>query len=368
MKRTIGILGMLVGAGVLLWVLMREPERAGTAWKGGAVESAENAPLSELVPATAAREPVAGLEPRQVVRIPTHQSVIAGQVIRFEDLQEPGQVPEVPIAGLVHVPEAWELSEFQLMIQLLEGLDPTIPSRSTTLASRYDLEPLPHAPGYFSFAVEGGPGRYRFFLAELAHETIVDVGLAGCTDLRIEPPEPQVLRVECVESASGAMLLPGRVRVRWTGVVDDGLRINRLVDATWKDELGVWLILAPKQSLKVMAEGEGLLGASTVVAAPEEAADVTLKLAPAFELSLALHEAGKPVPWNPELRARLVPAGGQSDEHTVALSAMRCRLVQHAGGPYLLEVTTPEGYQPIAPVMIELVGPKTEHVVHVVRH
>jgi len=356
---------MVLVAGVLAWVFGRgDPAR--TARTSGAVQATQGDEEELEPPLELASAALAG-EGSEEESTSERRPLPAAPARAARPTRTTPRADSVPIAGLVHVPEAWELSEFQLMIQLLEGLDP-VPSRSTTLASRYDLEALPHAPGYFSFAVEGVPGRYRFYLAELAHETVVDVGLAGCTDLRIEPPEPRVLRVECVESASGAMLLPGRVRVRWTGVVDDGLRINRLVDAAWKDELGVWLILAPKQSLKVLAEGEGLLGASTVVAASEEAADVTLKLAPAFELSLALHEAGKPAPWNPELRARLVPAGGQSDEHTVALSAMRCRLVQHAGGPYLLEVTTPEGYQPIAPVMIELVGPKTEHTVHLVRH
>jgi hypothetical protein len=52
---------------------------------------------------------------------------------------------------------------------------------------------------------------------------------------------------------------------------------------------------------------------------------------------------------------------------STATSPLWCRLVQRTGGPYLLEVKTPVGYQPIAPVMVELDGPLNEHVIHLVR-
>ena len=62
-----------------------------------------------------------------------------------------------------------------------------------------------------------------------------------------------------------------------------------------------------------------------------------------------------------------MPAGGQPDHVTVGIGATSCRLVQRAGGAYSLEVVTPPGYRPILPVIVELEGPRSEHVLELVR-
>ena len=41
--------------------------------------------------------------------------------------------------------------------------------------------------------------------------------------------------------------------------------------------------------------------------------------------------------------------------------------MQRAGGAYSLEVVTPPGYRPILPVIVELEGPRSEHVLELVR-
>lgn len=365
MKRSVGILAMLVGAGVLLWVLAREPIRGGTArGKAEAAESPAGPDLPEFAQAVAAREPVAGPKPTQTVPFPPLQKLTAGQVFRLDP--EPKEGPEVRIEGLVHVSVEWELEGFQLELRLVEGLDHHAKNFTTTLAGD-ELVELPHAPGYFVFSSEGAPGRYRLLLPELGHQEFFDVGPGGRTDLRIEAPLPRVVLARCFDAASGAALAPERVSVRWFGAEREGGQINRAAVAAWKEELQAWRVLAPREVVDLTAYGEGYFDARASAPVAEGTSEVRLELATAYELRLELRESGELLPWNAALRPRLVPAGGQPDHVTVGIGATSCRLVQRAGGPYSLEVDTPAGYRPILPAIITLDGPRTEHVIELVR-
>lgn len=365
MKRTVGILGMMVGAGGLLWVLMREPERGGTTrWRADTVEAAAGPAAAELEPAAAAREAVAGPRPLWTVEPPARRKLTAGQVFRFEE--EPEGDPRVPIEGLVHVPVEWELEAFQLELGLMEGLDHHAQTDARTLAG-HELVELSHAPGYFTFSSRGAPGRYRLLLPELAHQEFFEVGPGGRTDLRIEAPLPRVVLARCFDAASGAALTPERVSVRWFGAQREGGQINRAVEAVWKEELSAWRVLAPAEVVDLTARGAGYFDERARVPVAEGTSEVRLELATAHELRLELRENGKLLPWNPELRPRLVPAGGQPDHVTVGLGGNYCRLLQSAGGPYSLEVVTPSGYRPILPVIVTLDGPRSEHAIELVR-
>ncbi|MEQ1894151.1 MAG: hypothetical protein ABL998_16540 [Planctomycetota bacterium] len=361
MKRTVGILGMLVGAGMLLWVLAREPLRGGTArGRADAVEASAGPESPELEPVATVREPVAGPEPRQVGKVPTRLEVTARGARSLQG------VLEVPIEGLVHVPVEWELAAFQLELRLLEGLDHHAQTGSRTLAG-HELVELPHAPGYFTFSSRGAPGRYRLLLPELAHQEFFDVGPGGRTDLRFEAPLPRVVLARCIDAASGAPLTPAQVSVRWFGSAREGGQINRAIEAAWKEELQAWRVLAPREAVDLTAHGAGYFDARATAPVAEGTSEVRLELAAAYELVLELRENGELLPWNAALRPRLVPAGGQPDHVTVGIGATSCRLVQRAGGPYSLEVDTPAGYRPILPVIVQLEGPRSEHVIELLR-
>jgi len=366
MNRTIGILGMMVGAGVLMWVLAREPIRVGAArGKADAVEAAAGPESPELEPAAAAaREAVAGQKPLSAAEGRTRHNLTAGQVFRFEE--EPDRDPAVPIEGHVHVPVEWELEGFQLELRLMEGLDHHAKNFSTTLAGD-ELAELAHAPGYFAFSAAGAPGRYRLLLPELAHREFFDVGPGGRTDLRIEAPLPRVVLARCFDAASGAALAPSRASVRWFGAEREGGQINRAAEAAWREELQAWRILAPRETVALTAHGKGYFDARASVPVAEGTNEVRLELDVSYELRLELRENGKVLPWNAALRPRLMPAGGQPDHVTIGIGGNTCRLVQRAGGPYSLEVETPAGYRTIPPVLLELDGPETHHTLELVR-
>jgi hypothetical protein len=396
MRRVAGIGALAFVLGMALWLLARErprPEAAKRLVPSEEAPPTEGAP--ELVPTGSVREAIVGASAASkewlasrtgAVTFPIELKVSSGQTILIPD--EPTstveRVADVPIAGVLHVPMEWELESFQLELRPLDEPRSSIYARSELLPSGVihvsggsgsyrallgseELVELPHAPGYFHFSMQGQPGRYELFLPELAHRESFDVGPQGRTDLRIEAPLPRVVLARCYEAANGAALVPPRVGMRWSGSAREGGQIHRAAAAVWKEEVQAWRILAPTVDLDLSAFGEGYFDARVSVPVAEGTSEVRLELAASFELRLELRENGKLKPWNVALRPRLVPAGGQPDHVTVGIGATSCRLVQRAGGAYSLEVDTPQGYRPILPVIVELDGPRTEHVIELVR-
>lgn len=351
MKRTLVIAVLLAVASGLIWRLSRPQARQSVA----GAEPPPEEPLAfaeqPLLPALPVEAPEAGRQPatqppRPIERPDVERPVPAAPVARAN---------RVPIEGLLIVPEAWERPHVRVELRIV--------SLESAWSESRVLDPLPHAPEFFPFAFLGLPGEYRLQVPELDRRADFVVGPGGRTDLRIEVAAPRIVLVRAFDATSGAERTPAEVGVRWVQGKDER-RTAR--EAEWDPVRGAWRIVAARGALDLTARGAGYLETRQHVEDSEEPREVRLELAAAYELVLELRRDGAVVSWDPSLRPRLVPAGGQPDHVSVALADNRCRLVQRAGGPYLLEVDTPAGYRTIAPVLLELGRQHTHHVVELV--
>jgi len=354
MKRTPAIAVFLTVAFALSWHLSRpqpRPTVAGPtppAEESGLPEAELLSPLLPFESADALREP-APQQAKPAAR-PTVEKPEAGAIAVHV---------RVPIEGLLIVPEAWQRAHLRIELRRLRS-----PELEGWSQGR-DLSQLSHAPGFFPLAFTGEPGEYQLEVPELGYLENFEVGFGGRTDLRFEASAPRIVLVRAFDAATGTARTPDEIEVRWWASGSEA-RIRTARFAGWDDARGAWRIVTPRSALELSARGAGYLETSLQVPDSQESCEVRIELAAAFELVLTLSERGERIPWNPALRPRLLPAGGQPDHVSVGVSENVCRLVQRAGGPYALEVATPAGYRPIAPVLIQLEGPHTHHTIELV--
>lgn len=351
MKRTLVIVVLLALACGLIWRLSRPQTRQTGTGTEPAPEDTQVRAAETLSPALLVEVPEEVREPASERPEPTDRHVPERRVPEVQEARG-------PIEGLLLVPEAWGRAHVRVELHLV--------SQESSWSEARELYPLPHAPGFFPFAFHGRlPGEYRLQVPELEHLTNFVVAPGGRTDLRIEVPPPRIVLVRAFDAASGAERTPAEVEVRWRGVQSQG-GFRTLRPASWDETRRAWCIVAARGALELTARGKGYLETREELEDDEGPREVRLELAAAYELVLELRRDGAVVGWDPSLRPRLVPAGGQPDHVSVALADNRCRLVQRAGGPYLLEVDTPAGYRTIAPLLLELGSQHTHHTVELV--
>lgn len=281
--------------------------------------------------------------------------------LRLEAVEGPQRVP---LAGVLVLPEEWELGEFELDFALLDtalgGDDGTFSIAST------DMVP-PRGGGIRRWSSEGvQPGAWSVELRELGFSTALRVGPEGERDARIEIPPPGLILVRCLDEATG--LEAQDVSVSWHGPVPPEMRGWSNQPAEWDESARRWRIRAPFGAVSLKAWGTAFGHQSRAVEARPETLEITWKLARLMGLRLVLRDGSTEIPWTQTMSARLEPTEGQAGIRSAQFGDGRYTLLQKEPGGYRLHVGPLAGYEPVPDMDVRLeAGVVLEQVIELQR-
>lgn len=296
----------------------------------------------------------------------TSVDVLAGvrtpALLRLEALEEPASVP---FAGVLVLPEEWELGEFELVFELLDTVLGG-GEGSFSIASR-DMVPPGGAGGIRHWSSESvQPGTYAVQLRSLGFSAVLRVGPEGERNARIEVPPPGLVLLRCVDEATGLEAVG--LSVSWHGPVPPELHGWSNEPAVWDESARGWRIRAPQGTLSLTAFGTAFGNQTRKLELHAGTQELTWRLARLTGLRLVLRDGATEIPWTQQMRARLDATEGQADMRSAQFGNGSYTLLKKEPGGYRLHIDPIPGYEPVPDLDVRLeAGVVTERVIELVR-
>ncbi|HEX5135661.1 MAG TPA: hypothetical protein VFY93_01725 [Planctomycetota bacterium] len=279
----------------------------------------------------------------------------------------PAEPESVPLAGTIEVAPGWTEEDEAPS----SCMTPSVSAWSAD--DSLDIDP-PDEKGRWS-AGDVRPGTYAFRIDAWTWVQAVDVGPQGARDVRLSVPPPCEVVVRLVDETGEPVPSDGEIawRTRAAGVDEELLgsffagRDGRTEDPT---EPGVYRFRAPQGVLSVWYLDEGDSDE------PERQGDAEVELKPGlnqvevkvgwiFCFDVVLLDDVMPVPVNApiarEVEVAALRGGGAEEEKYTRQNGLRIHVTKP--GRYRITFPDIEGYEPIAPVEVDVVAgtiPKIE--------
>jgi hypothetical protein len=275
---------------------------------------------------------------------------------------EAPRVEFAAVAGVVHVPKAWGLSELQLRWRF-RGNGARAQSQWLMLECKRDAE-------------AGGPiedwrfahdhvqvGAYLVDLLDHGVGAYVEVPATGVRDLALELGTPVALRVHLVDDLDDAPITGAELH--WCLRVPDE-RARSFTRAEGASAPGLYELLAPEGELEmsVAADGYEFRGETVIARAPSTEVTLRIKRACGVRVVFVDAESGARIPFPLGWQAR-IEALGHSGE--VAGTTQSVELREYSvtqPGAYTLMLPQVSGYAAIPDERIDVpAGVIVEHIV-----
>jgi hypothetical protein len=276
-------------------------------------------------------------------------------------LRAPDASVNAPLAGVLVLPEEWQLADFALWLRLtdeppLGGWDGHVWIRS------HEMEREESTSEVFRWSAgEVQTGRYEVRLPEVSYHAALEVGPQGCTDARIEIAPPAEVRVRCIDVETGADL--EAAWVNW-GARTEGSTSWMTVAAPFDRTLDRWVCRVPVGRVDVFACCEGYERSTQELDVGPGRSELVLELARLTTLAVTLRDGDVAVSWDTVgATARLEAAEGQEDYHSYERAVHAQLLHKRQPGLYRLTIPPIAGYEPVPETLVRLERGETQELV-----
>ncbi len=281
--------------------------------------------------------------------------IVAGGLARGTiALRAPERSAGVPLAGVLVVPAEWELGDFELGFERLDGTGDASEARGAHFTIvRSEMQPEGRPPETFHWSMpEVVPGTYEVTLDDVGFTAVLAVGASGLRDVRIVVPPPAEVRVRCTDGERE--LPPTGLRVDWHAALPEPVTSWSSQTATFDAALQRFVFRAPAGDVLVSAQGTGFAWKTETFAVRAGVNELTLVLKRTAGLRVLLRDGANEIPWGNDQRPRLVAAEGQRTGEATTSGGGHVTLYRDAPGRYTLIVPEIPGYEPVPEQSVQL--------------
>ncbi len=282
-----------------------------------------------------------------------------GQVGELLIEVEPAPEPVYATAsGLLFVPEAWgEVStrvSMEFLGTALAGFDD---HQGEAAVSQRDAD----GPGVRAYAWSFDNmlvGSYELSLHEPAFSIAIEVPAGGRTDYEFALPPPAELLVRVVDDRTGEDIRTDALN--WNPKRPKGVSGGTLEKAEYDEELVRYRIRGPEMEIELMLWDWGYSPVSATVDVAAGVREHTLRLERASIIEITLVDGETPVSFPDEWSDGPKPIDGTEGRVTLTQTGdKRWRFQMSDPGRYRYELPAIPGYEPVEPLIIDLLEGET---------
>jgi hypothetical protein len=256
-----------------------------------------------------------------------------------------------PFEGQVLVPPAWEFDDFGLYAQIVG--QPSVDGTVERYVGKHEMHPIDAQSGLYTWSFgEQQIGSYALRFNPLGTRATVEVTASGTGGYRLEVPEPARLEVVLFDEESGAPAEDSRVS--WIPGQQD-ITVGGVLNGVLPRQHGVFEVLAPAGECEVWCFSTRYRFRREVLQLHAGSQSIHLGLKRAEGILLGLRE-GETILALPDVDVRIVAVEGEGQGDLVYEDeeSLEQRYVVTAAGRYRVELDVPAGYQPLAPVEVDI--------------
>jgi hypothetical protein len=259
-----------------------------------------------------------------------------------------------PFAGTVRVPLEWTERSFSILV----GRADQSPNGRIIASSAMTTDP--DDPTCFRFDVEGGEfaGTHLFSIPAYGFATLHTVPPAGDTAISIVVPPPATATVQIVDAATGEPAPLEQLRWSlpafqpWSTDANHAARVTPGDAFEFVAAAGTVLLLPP--DLPWIATSP--LDSIDLAPGPNE---FRIEVVRAPSVRFELRSRSRPLPHAPSHRYGLRSRSGEGEVVGQRVDGIAMLVAVSAPGAYLVEFPEYEGFEPVAPIELELAAGET---------